>query len=59
MRVVWLSLLIVLAKATYAELLQAELKLQKILLQQAMLTAQLASTHLQYRYLNGARLYND
>ena len=48
-----------LGKATYAELLQAELKLQKILLQQIALTAQLANTHLQYRYLNGAQLHHD
>ena len=43
--------------ATYAELLQAELQLQNILLKQATLQAQLAATHLQHRYLKGATLH--
>ena len=43
--------------ATYAELLQAELQLQNILLKQAALQAQLATTQLQHRYLKGARLH--
>ena len=43
--------------ATYAELLQAELQLQNILLKLAALQAQLAGTHLQHRYLKGATLH--
>ena len=43
--------------ATYAELLQAELQLQNILLKQAALQAQLTATHLQHRYLKGATLH--
>ena len=43
--------------ATYAELLQAELQLQNILLKQVALQAQLASTHLEHRYLKGATLH--
>lgn len=43
--------------ATYAELLQAELQLQNILLKQATLQAQLAVTHLKHRYLKGAMLH--
>lgn len=43
--------------ATYAELLQAELQLQNILLKQVTLQAQLANTHLKHRYLKGATLH--
>ncbi len=43
--------------ATYAELLQAELQLQNILIKQATLQAQLATIHLQHRYLQGAALH--
>ncbi len=44
-------------EATYAELLQAELQLQNILLKQTALQAQLATTHLKHRYLKGAPLH--
>lgn len=46
-----------LGKSSYAELLQAELKLQNILLRQATLHSQLASTQLKQKYLKGEKLY--
>ena len=48
-----------LGNTTYAELLQAELKLQEILLKQADLMAQLANTRLQYRFLKGVKLHDE
>lgn len=46
-----------LGKSSYAELLQAELKLQNILLRQATLRSQLASTQVKQKYLRGEKLY--
>lgn len=45
-----------LAKASYHELLQSELKLQALLLRQATLQAKLAQARLEYKFRNGERL---
>lgn len=45
-----------LAKASYHELLQSELKLQALLLQQTALQAKLAQVRLEYKFRNGERL---
>ncbi|MDE3269565.1 MAG: TolC family protein [Pseudomonadota bacterium] len=47
-----------LARLTYRELLAAELKLQSIQLQRLQLQATLANQQLQYKYVNGERLYD-
>ena len=47
-----------LAKASYHELLQSELKLQALLLRQTALRAKLAQVQLEYKFRNGERL-ND
>ena len=47
-----------LAKASYHELLQSELKLQALLLRQAALQAKLAQVQLEYKFRNGEQL-ND
>ena len=45
-----------LAKASYHELLQSELKLQALLLRQVALQAKLAQVRLEYKFRNGERL---